>query len=248
MNKEYEELNTGSVAVSEKTDNTESELNSINSTPSTSIKVKGGRVYAFFKRIFDIFCSFFAIIILSIPMLIIGLLVKLTSKGSMIFKDYRIGKNGKCIPVLKFRTMHKDAEKRIKEYLTDEEYERWLVERKLENDPRITKLGNFLRKTSLDELPQLFNILIGQMSFVGPRPVIERELTDNYTEEEIKVLLLARPGLTGYWQVYAKGDTNYTTKKRQAMELEYFKHRGFWYDIGLIFKTIPVVLKKDRIK
>ena len=240
-----EDLNKGSIAVEEKTSESESK---ILSTSAPVIKVKGGRIYDFFKRIFDFVCSFLAIVVLGIPMLIIGLIVKITSKGPVFYKDKRIGRNGKSITVLKFRSMHKDAEKRIKEFLSQEDYERWLIERKLDKDPRITKFGKFLRRTSLDELPQLFNIFVGQMSFVGPRPVIERELTDNYTEEEIRILLLARPGLTGYWQVYARGNANYASKKRQAMELEYFKHRGFWFDIGLIFKTIPVVLKKDESK
>ena len=208
------------------------------------INVKGGKIYAFFKRAFDIVMSFLAIIVLSPILLIIGLLVKLTSKGPVLFKDNRIGKNGKNIKVLKYRSMYVDAESKIKDYLSEEEYNRWLVERKLDHDPRITKIGNFIRKTSLDELPQLFNILKGDMSIVGPRPITKLELEENFSDEEKNLLLSCRPGLTGFWQVYGRSNVNYESGERQKQELEYFNHRSIWFDIKLILLTVPAVLSK----
>lgn len=206
------------------------------------IEVKGGKVYAFFKRTFDIVASFFAIIILAIPMLIIGIAIKLTSKGPILFKDSRVGKNGKEIKVYKFRSMYIDAESNIDKYLTAEQKERWLVERKLDNDPRITPIGKFTRKTSLDELPQLFNIFKGDLSVVGPRPITKIELDTNYNEFEKNILLSCRPGLTGYWQVCGRSNVDYASRERQKLEIEYFTKRGFWFDIGIIFRTIPAVL------
>ena len=210
---------------------------------ASPIKVKGGRAYAFFKRAFDICSSFLMICLLSPVLIIFAILVKCTSKGPVLFKDKRIGKDGKDIVVWKFRSMFIDAESRLKEYLTEEQYNQWLVERKIENDPRITKLGKFIRKTSIDELPQLFNILSGRLSVVGPRPITKVELDENYSEEEKKVLSLARPGLTGYWQVYGRSNVSYKSGNRQKLELEYFSKRGFFFDLKLIFMTIPAVLK-----
>lgn len=129
---------------------------------------KGKRGYLFFKRLFDIVASFCAIVLLSWLMIIISIIVKKTSEGPVLFKDYRVGQYGKEICVYKFRTMYIDAEEHIRDYLTDEQYEEWLEERKVENDPRITPIGRFLRRTSLDELPQLFNIFVGTLTVVGP--------------------------------------------------------------------------------
>lgn len=212
-----------------------------------AIKEKS-KAYYFFKRVFDFFVSLIAIIIISIPMLIIGLIVKCTSKGPMIFKDIRIGMNGKEIKVWKFRSMYIDAEIRLKDYLTDVQYNQWVIERKIDNDPRITKIGGFIRKTSIDELPQLFNILKGDMSFVGPRAITKNELDEHYTDFEKKIILSAKPGLTGYWQCHGRSNVDFESGGRQKLELEYFSKRGFWYDIGLIIMTIPAVLKKKGAK
>ncbi len=234
--------NIGGVAVSEK----------IIVTPETErdliIVVKGGKIYAFFKRIFDVFCSLLAIIVLSPLLLLLSLLVKITTKGPVFFLDRRVGKNGKEIKVYKYRSMYVDAESRLKEYLTEEQYQTWLTERKIDNDPRITKLGKIIRKTSLDELPQLFNILKGDMSIVGPRPITKLEIDLNFSEEERKILLSAHPGLTGYWQVYGRSDVDYASGKRQKLELEYYKHRSILFDIKLILLTIPAVLKSKGAK
>lgn len=206
-------------------------------------KIKNKKSYFFFKRCFDLFFSSLSILIFALPMLIIGIIVKCTSKGPMIFKDPRVGKNKKIINVYKFRSMYIDAETNIDKYLTKEQKEIWNRERKLENDPRITKFGRFIRKTSLDELPQLFNIFIGQMSFVGTRPITIHELEDNFTSDEQKIIVSGKPGLTGYWQVYGRGSAEYDDGERQKLELEYYYKRGFFFDLKLIILTIPAVFK-----
>lgn len=203
--------------------------------------------YFFWKRMFDIVSSFLMIVILSPILVVISLIIKLSSKGPIIFKDKRIGRFAKEIHVLKFRTMFVDAETNIDKYLTPEQKERWIKERKLDNDPRITPIGRFLRKTSLDELPQLFNVFTGSMSVVGPRPIVPRE-SKYFTKEEIEIIYSARPGITGYWQVYGRSDVTFESGKRQELELEYFQRRNFWFDIGLIFRTIPAVLKRKGAK
>lgn len=212
------------------------------------VSPKGGIFYLAFKRIFDIFSSLTLILLISWLLIIIAIIVKCSSKGPILFKDKRIGKNGKQIKVLKFRSMYIDSESNIDKYLSKEQKEIWLKERKLDDDPRITKVGKFLRKTSLDELPQLFNILFGSMSVVGSRPITKKELEDNFYESEQKVLLSARPGLTGYWQVYGRSNAEYETGERQNLELEYYKHRGLMFDLKLIILTIPAILKQRGAK
>ena len=231
-----------SVNVTEKV-NSKSEVKT-NRIPS---KIKGGKLYSFNKRMFDFFSSFGIIILFSWLLLILFILQLFATKGHPIFVDKRVGRKGKIIKVYKFRSMYYDAESNIDKYLTPEQKETWLGERKLDNDPRITKLGRVLRKTSLDELPQLFNILFGSMSVVGPRPISTKEL-DNFTDEELEILFTAKPGLTGYWQVYGRSDVDFESGERQRLELEYFSKRSFWFDIGLIFKTIPSVLSSKGAK
>ncbi len=211
-------------------------------------KLKGNWFYFLVKRLFDLFNSFLAILLLSLVLLGVAIAVKCSSKGPAIFADKRVGKNGKIIKVLKFRSMYIDAESNIDKYLSPEQKEIWMRERKLDNDPRITKVGRFIRKTSLDELPQLFNIFVGTMSFVGTRPITERELKGNFTEEEQKILVSGKPGLTGYWQVYGRGEAEYETGERQKLELEYFYRRGLFFDLKLLFLTIPAVLKHKGAK
>lgn len=205
-------------------------------------KIKGGKGYLFVKRSFDIFVSFLMIVLLSPLLLFLLLGVKLSSKGPAIFKDKRVGKNGKTIYVYKFRSMYIDAESRLHEYLTPEQYEEWKRDRKIKNDPRITKFGKFIRKTSLDELPQLFNILNGTMSIVGPRPIAQYELDENYTEEEKRVFLSAKPGLFSNWAVNGRSNVTYEGHKRQDLELSYFEKRSIWFDLKLMFLVIPAVL------
>ena len=213
-------------------------INKIASPSGHAIKKKP--VYDFFKRIFDIVCSLVALIILSPVFLIMAILVKTTSEGPAFFAHKRVGKNGKEIKIYKFRSMVTNAEELIKQFTPEQkaEYEKNF---KLENDPRITKVGKFMRKTSLDELPQLLNILKGDISIVGPRPVteVETEIYGNYRD----MLLSVKPGLTGFWAANGRSDTTYT--RRRAMEIYYVKNRSLWLDIKIIFKTFASVFKGE---
>ena len=211
-------------------------------------KIRNGLFYRFVKRGFDIFSSFLAILLLGWLLIIILIIQLFVTKGHPVFPDKRVGKGGKIIRVLKFRSMYYDAESNIDKYLTPEQKEIWLRERKLDDDPRITKFGKFLRKTSIDELPQIFNIFIGQMSVVGPRPMSEREIQDEFTEDQRNIIFLARPGLTGYWQVNGRSDVDFESGKRQEMEVEYFYKRGLWFDLKLLFKTVPAVFAHKGAK
>lgn len=171
-------------------------------------------------------------------MLIVAVAVRLDSKGSAIYKHKRRGQNGKIIYVYKFRSMVTNAEELIKSF-TPEQKEEWEKNFKLDHDPRITKVGRFLRKTSLDELPQLLNIIKGDISIVGPRPIIDDEL-EKYGPYKDK-LLSVPPGLTGYWQAYARSECTY--EERMRMELYYIDNANFWWDIKIIFATIGPVLR-----
>lgn len=199
--------------------------------------------YFFLKRIFD-FCSAFLLFIVLLPLFLVLIPVLFFSNpGSVFFKDHRIGKNGKPISVYKFRTMYSDAETRPEKYFSTDQMKQWKEERKVQDDPRVTPVGHFLRKTSLDELPQLFNIIGGSMSVVGPRPVTLQELEDNYTMEQKKLLLSAKPGLLGYWQVFARNDARYDDGSRQKFELAYFKKQGFLIDLKIIVFALPYMLR-----
>lgn len=209
----------------------------------TSKYVANKPVYDFVKRFADIICSAIAIILLSPFFIIISIAIKATSKGPVIFVHNRVGKNGKKIGIYKFRSMVMNAEELIEKF-TPEQKEEFKKNFKLENDPRITKIGKFLRKTSLDELPQLFNVLKGDLSLVGPRPIIQKE-TEIYGEYK-KMLLSVKPGLTGFWAANGRSDTSY--KRRRAMEIYYVKNRSLVFDIKIIFKTVISVFKGDGAK
>lgn len=190
------------------------------------------------KRMLDIVLSLMGLAVMCLPMVIIGLLIKLESPGPAIFVHHRFGKDGKELPLLKFRTMHMNAEQMI-EAFTPEQMQEWKQNFKLDNDPRITRIGSFLRRSSLDELPQLINILKGDLSIVGPRPVVEEEL-ERYRDQKAKFLSVM-PGLTGYWQAYARSSCTY--EQRMEMELYYVDHANFWWDIKIMFATVGAVLR-----
>lgn len=216
-------------------------------------------VYDFFKRAFDIVSSLAATIILIIPVLVIGAMIVIEDGWSPIYKHKRVGKHGKMINVYKFRSMKKNAD-RLEEMLTPEQLAEYKKEYKIVDDPRligykkrgdgIKCFGAKLRRLSLDELPQIaVNILIlGNMSVVGPRPILEDELARNYTPEEQKLLLSVKPGLTGYWQAYERNNVGYENGKRQKMELYYAQNRTFLFDMKIIVKTVFAVLKKSGAK
>jgi Undecaprenyl-phosphate galactose phosphotransferase WbaP len=174
---------------------------------------------------------------------IIGIIIRLETPGPAIYANDRIGKNGRTFRCYKFRTMHRDAEEKLKEILNKNEEIRneWFNNWKIKDDPRITRVGRFLRKTSLDELPQIFNVIRGEMSLVGPRPYLPREKA--VIEENLQVICSAKPGITGLWQVSGRSDTGY--KYRVKLDSWYIINWSLWLDIAIIFKTIRVVLKTE---
>lgn len=207
---------------------------------SNTHSVKPKPIYDFVKRVFDIVWSLIGLIVLSPVFIILSILVKATSEGPVFFAHKRVGKGGKTIKIYKFRSMVTNAEELIKQFTPEQkaEYEKNF---KLENDPRITKVGNFMRKTSLDELPQLINILKGDISIVGPRPVmdVETKIYGNYRN----MLLSVKPGLTGFWAANGRSHTTYT--RRRAMEIYYVKNRSVLLDLKIIFKTFISVFKRE---
>ncbi len=202
----------------------------------------GKLIYLGIKRLFDIVVSLICLIVLSPVLLIIALVVKLGDGGSIFYGHTRIGYKGKKISVYKFRSMKTNAGE-LEKILTPEQLEQYITEFKIDNDPRVTKIGKVLRKTSLDELPQLLNILKGDLSIVGPRPIVEKE-TQIYGEDVAK-LLSVKPGLTGYWQAYARNNATYESGERQKMEMYYVEHNSLWLDIKIIFRTFFSVIKED---
>lgn len=201
------------------------------------------RSYLIAKRLLDIIVSVIGLVLTAIPMAIIALLICIESPGSPIYIHHRIGKNGKDLPLFKFRSMYRNADQMIKDF-TPEQKAEWEENFKLENDPRITKVGNILRLSSMDELPQLINVLKGELSIVGPRPVVTEEL-EKYGENKEKFLSVT-PGLTGYWQAYARSSCTY--EQRMEMELSYVEKANFWWDIKIMFATVGTVLRGKGAK
>lgn len=189
------------------------------------------------QRAFDItFASLMLVLLL--PLFgVAALLVRLSSPGPIIYRQRRCGQDGKSFVLYKFRTMVDDADSLLlrSRQLNDEFHEQW----KLENDPRVTRAGHWLRKTSADELPQLINVLRGDMSIVGPRPVQPQELTECY-RDSADIVFSVKPGLTGLWQV--EGRSGVTYEERIALDLEYIQRRSFLFDTYLLLRTVPAVL------
>lgn len=209
------------------------------------IKTNKKVLYKITKRAIDIIGAIIGIILL-IPTIILVYIARKILKedqGPLFYKQLRYGKNGKIFRLYKFRSMCINVDKKLKEYLDNNEDAKNEFEKthKLQKDPRITKLGNFLRKTSLDELPQMINILKGEMSFVGPRPVISEEV-EEYGVNKDKFLSVT-PGLTGYWQVNGRSNTTY--EERMLMELYYVENCSLWLDTKIFFKTFITVFKKE---
>lgn len=196
--------------------------------------------YLFAKRVTDILGALIGLILLSPIFLIVAIAIKLDSKGPIIFGHTRKGLGGKDIKVYKFRTMYENS-KEIFDNFTEEQKQEFYKNFKLDNDPRITKIGNFLRKSSIDELPQLINILNGSMSIVGPRPIVEKEIAI-YGEYAPKLFSVV-PGLTGYWQANGRSDTTY--QERIKMDMYYIDNRSLGLDLKIIFKTFSSVIKGE---
>lgn len=192
-------------------------------------------IYEFLKRIIDFIGALLGIILLSWLFIILAILVKCTSKGPVFYVSERIGRYGKPFKFYKFRSMRVGADAEVEQLLSQSSREGTF---KMKNDPRVTKFGKILRKTSLDELPQLFNILNGTMSIVGPRPCVRREF-DSLNKEQ-KKRFYVKQGLTCIWQCSGRADTSFT--EQVNMDLEYVNKRGFWFDVWMVLKTIPAVL------
>lgn len=225
------------IITGETTENIETTSLRTQSDVKTKISKK---VYIKIKRVIDVILASVALILLSPLFAIIAIAIKIDSKGPVFFAHKRIGKNGKIIKLYKFRSMVINAEELIKSF-TPEQMREYKENYKLTNDPRITKVGKFLRKTSLDELPQLINIINGDLSIIGPRPVVADEL-EKYVVNKDKFLSVT-PGLTGYWA--ANGRSNTTYEQRMEMELYYIDNLSLKMDIKVFFKTILSVLKKE---
>ena len=196
--------------------------------------------YRYIKRFMDVILATIALVVLSPIFLIIAIAIKIESKGPVFFKHARIGKNGKIIKLYKFRSMVINAEELIKSF-TPEQMKEYKENYKLTNDPRITKIGKFLRKTSLDELPQLLNIIKGDLSIIGPRPVVTDELKKYGANTE--KFLSVTPGLTGYWAANGRSCTTY--EQRMQMELYYIDNLSLKMDVKVFFKTIEAVIKRE---
>lgn len=225
------------IMTSETTENMETTSLRTQSDVKTKISKK---VYIKIKRVIDVIFASIALILLSPVFAIIAIAIKIDSKGPVFFTHKRIGKNGNIIKLYKFRSMVINAEELIKLF-TPEQMREYKENYKLTNDPRITKVGKFLRKTSLDELPQLINIINGDLSIIGPRPLVADEL-EKYGVNKDKFLSVT-PGLTGYWA--ANGRSNTTYEQRMEMELYYIDNLSLKMDIKVFFKTILSVLKKE---
>lgn len=198
-----------------------------------NISVNTARSYLVMKRAIDIIGSFCGLVVLSLLFVIIALLIKLEDpKGKVFFKQLRVGKDGKEFYMYKFRSMASDAEERLKELLALNEVSGAMF--KMKDDPRVTKIGKFIRKTSVDELPQLFNVLRGDMSLVGPRPPLPREVKE-YSAYD-KQRLLVTPGCTGLWQV--SGRSNVGFDEMVELDLKYIKERTVLFDIKIMFRTV----------
>lgn len=197
-----------------------------------------GLAYSAIKRVFDVTASLAGLLVF-IPVLIpAALAIKLENpKSRVFFHQKRIGRAGEEFFCHKLTSMVPDAEVKL-EQMSDEEKKEFAENFKLKNDPRITRVGHFLRKTSIDELPQLWNVLKGEMSLVGPRPPLLAE-RETYGEHLAKVMSV-RPGITGYWQVHGRSDTDFA--ERIEMAEYYIDHRGFWMDTRILFDTVKVVL------
>lgn len=194
--------------------------------------------YRMFKRGLDIFVAGFLLLLSPLWLLPLAILIKLDSRGPVFFKHSRIGRGGRPFKVFKFRTMVQDAEKILK---TSNELQKQFEEGfKIKDDPRVTRAGKLFRKLSLDELPQIINIFRGEMSFVGPRPIVEGE---RYKYgDKFEKLTTVKPGVTGLWQTSGRTDISY--EERVGLDMEYIDRRSLWYDAKLMFKTIWVMLAR----
>lgn len=196
---------------------------------------RGFSFYEVIKRVIDVVCSFVGVLVLSPLFIVIAIIIKFTSKGPVFFSQKRVGRDGKEFKMYKFRSMVVNAEELKEKLAAQNEMSGPMF--KMKDDPRVTKVGKFIRKTSIDELPQLLNVLKGDMSLVGPRPSLPKEVAQ--FEDWMYRRLEVKPGLTCYWQV--SGRNNIDFEDWMKLDIRYVKERNLWIDIKLIFKTVGVL-------
>ena len=184
------------------------------------------------------------LLVLCVPGVLLALAITTESAGGPMFRQKRVGKDGKEINIWKFRSMYPDAHEHPERYLTDAQMTQWKREQKVDIDPRVTNIGSFIRRTSLDETPQFISVLKGDLSVIGPRPVTMAETYEfgRYRDEFLSV----RPGITGWWQVKARNKATWENGQRQALELEYVNGCGFAMDVAVFVGTFSAMFGKDR--
>lgn len=200
------------------------------------------KMYDLIKRGMDLFIAIILLILTSPLFIIISIAIKAEDGGNVLYFQNRVGKDNQVFSIIKFRSMREGREN-IKNRLTPLQYNEFIKEYKLENDPRRTKVGVLIRESKLDELPQLLNVIFGKMSLVGPRPITVDELR-YYTQPETELLLKVRPGLTGLWQINEGNNLSYESGKRQAIEIQYVKHRSFLLEVTILLNTFFLIIRK----
>ena len=204
---------------------------------SKKARVKKRTAYRFFKRLFDIILSALGLIILAIPFLILSIIIFIDSPGaSTIYTQVRVGKNGRTFKFYKFRSMIPNAEKKLDELLNKNEMEGPVF--KMKDDPRITRVGRFIRRSSIDELPQLYNVFKGNMSLVGPRPPLMREVSQYTDEQMLRVSI--KPGITCYWQIQPKRNS-LSFDEWLELDMKYIEERSLLTDVKILVKTVGAV-------
>lgn len=219
-------------------------MKSTHNNATVENKVQVSRFYMGVKAVLDFVFALSALLILLPFLFIFAALIYLADFHSPFYFQERIGKDGKPFRIIKFRSMRYDAHE-LEKYFSPEQLEKFNSEFKVENDPRITRIGRFIRKFSIDEFPQLLNVLAGQMSLVGPRPLTLNETY--FFGDDRDTLLSVRPGITGLWQVSGRNALTYESGKRQECEIRYVKNFGILMDIKVIFKTFGAVIKGSGI-
>lgn len=209
--------------------------------PTAAAPRRGGRGYLAAKRAFDVAFSAAVCVVLAVPVALACAAIALDSPGGPVFRQERVGQGGRPIRIFKLRTMVADAHEAPERYMTPEQLEVWRREQKLDDDPRVTRVGRLLRRTSLDELPQFLNVLAGDLSVIGPRPVtMEETLEFGDARDEF---LSCRPGITGWWQVTARNDAAWADGERQLLELFYVRHASFGLDARVFARTFKAMLR-----
>ena len=209
------------------------------------IQPSGTLTYRFLKRLFDLVFSLCVSVVLVIPVAVVCAFICLESPGYPLYAQERVGKGGKTIKILKLRSMVTDSGN-VQKYLSPEQLHQWEVERKVDDDPRITKVGQFIRKCSIDEMPQFLNVLNGDLSVIGPRPITRDELEQHFSDDEKAELLSVQPGITGLWQATDRNAATFESGLRQKIELNYVRNRCFQMDWKCFTGTFGAMFGKKR--